>query len=191
MKDSHSTQIIHAVIPSEYKKPSWNTGPRDKPSGSQALRNARTMADKMTILKRQTAQRQQGRSLTQSIPSHELQTKRSAIQRAPTSMVNQYTVKKAVQAPLASVPHARSPVFVTRAAGSSERDRLINQQIRKEREEREQRLRALTGASTPATASSAKATAPQPARTATPTPSVVQRKRPAYNPMMPAKKRKT
>ncbi|GAB7347594.1 hypothetical protein MBLNU459_g4474t1 [Dothideomycetes sp. NU459] len=194
IKEGNATQIVHAVIPQAYK-PSWGSGPREKPSGSQALKNAKSMADKMTILKRQTAQRRQGRNITQSIPSHELQTKRSVIQRAPQSMVNQYVVRKGpIQAPQATQQHSRAPVFVSRGGTVSDRDRLINAEIRKEQEERERRLRALTGAAGPSSTSPSKTSTLQPNRTPNPAPApapaLMQRKRPAYNPMMPAKRRK-
>ncbi|THY12621.1 hypothetical protein D6D02_05091 [Aureobasidium pullulans] len=57
-KGSKQTNIVRAVIPSGEKRTGWSAGPKEKPFGAQALKNAKTAADTITILKRQTAQRQ-------------------------------------------------------------------------------------------------------------------------------------
>ncbi|THY66501.1 hypothetical protein D6C97_01596 [Aureobasidium pullulans] len=72
-KGSKQTNIVRAVIPSGEKRTGWSAGPKEKPFGAQALKNAKTAADTITILKRQTAQRQAGRSVAQSTPMHQLQ----------------------------------------------------------------------------------------------------------------------
>lgn len=237
-KEARSTQILHTVIP-QGKRPVWG-GPRDAPSGVQALRNARTTTDKLTILKRQTAHRQSGRTVTQSIPTHELQQKRSVVQEAPKSMVNHYSrnpiVNRPMQQPQITGPRPRPAVFVKGAMSQTER--AVNSAIAREREEKERRLRALTGGARPTASPQPTTSRPtlkptisqpstsrssatqsvssrpsqptssrpqptssvQPPKSASPpatqrptsTPScMMPRKRPAYNPMMPAKKRKT
>ncbi|KAF1356468.1 RNA polymerase II transcription factor SIII subunit A-domain-containing protein [Delphinella strobiligena] len=206
-KESNSTQIIHTVIP-QGKKPVWSA-PRAAPSGLQALRNAKTTADRLTILRRQTATRQAGRAVTQSIPTHELQQKRSVVRQAPSSMVRQYAganiqpqrPQQQIPRPNPAQPQPRT-VFTSHTGAMKDRDRAINAAIRQEREEKEKRLRALTAASasrpaasTPAQSASRSAQPASRPLPKSPPKSAPQpmRKRPAVSAFMPQvpKKRKT
>ena len=54
-KGAKQTHIVHAVIPSGEKRSGWGSTPRDKPFGNQALKNAKTTAQQIAVLKRQTA----------------------------------------------------------------------------------------------------------------------------------------
>ncbi|KAL1310921.1 hypothetical protein AAFC00_001146 [Neodothiora populina] len=199
-KAKNAVNIIHSVIP-QGKKNVWGGAPRDAPSGTQALRNARTAADQLKILKSQTATRQQGRNAALSIASHELQQRRGVVQQAPRSMVSQYNRNqpKIQQPPVPTQTAPRPTVFAPRTNTRSASERAINMATIKEQEAKEKRLRALTASSSsrPSTTVARKSASP-PARPAShPSSSLpsqsasrMPRKRPAYDPFLPAKKRK-
>ena len=160
-KSANQTNIMaDTFIPGEGKKATFWNGPRAAPSGSMALRNAKTTADRLAILKRQTANRQQGRSQTQSVPTHELQQRRGAVMQAPRAMVNAYTRTNVnIQKPRVPGPASRPVVFTSRAGPQSQSERAINEAMqRREREEKERKLRSLTGAAQPTTVLAASAT---------------------------------
>jgi elongin-A len=213
-KGAKQTHIVHAVIPSGEKRPVWNSStPRDKPFGSQALKNARTTAQTITVLKRQTAQRQAGRSVAQSVPMHQLSQLRGKVNEAPAHMIRNYAQKPGPTRPPVAVPQnqAYRPVFARQAPTYA--DRALTTAInltKQEQEAKERRLLALTSGSSgnkprPAAATSVSrpptASAPQrrpsplPAPRPTPVPtsstSGLARKRPAYDPFLPSKKRRT
>ena len=185
-KEANTTQIVHAVIPSGEKRSGWSSGPREKPQGARALANARTAAQQLTILKRQTASRQQGRSVAQSTPSHQLQQMRGRVAQAPASMVRQYAGNPAPAKPPPAVTPSTNkyrPAFVPKP--QTHADRALTtaiQQTKREQEERERRLRNLTGASNPASSDKT----PAPAQGSAPQ----MRKRPAYDPFLPSKRRR-
>jgi elongin-A len=213
-KGAKQTHIVHAVIPSGEKRPAWNSStPRDKPFGSQALKNARTTAQTITVLKRQTAQRQAGRSVAQSVPMHQLSQLRGKVNEAPAHMIRNYAQKPGPTRPPVAVPQnqAYRPVFARQAPTYADRalTTAINQ-TKQEQEAKERRLLALTGGSSgnkprPAAATSASrpptasapqrrpspVPAPRPAPVPTSSTSGLARKRPAYDPFLPSKKRRT
>lgn len=186
-KDAKSTNIVRAVIPSGEKRSGWGSAPRALPMGSQALKNARSAQDKLKILNRQTAHRQQGRSAAQSIPAHQLHQLRGKITQAPSHMVRQYAAKAGPSRPPPPVPQTQAyrPVFAPKPQTYA--DRALTTALdnsKREQEARESRLRALTGASKPP---SEKPAAPV---TSSSAPSTQVRKRPAYDPFLPQKKRR-
>ncbi|TIA38495.1 hypothetical protein D6C78_03972 [Aureobasidium pullulans] len=215
-KGSKQTNIVRAVIPSGEKRTGWSAGPKEKPFGAQALKNAKTAADTITILKRQTAQRQAGRSVAQSTPMHQLQQMRGKVAQAPAHMIRQYAQKPGPSrpAPIAPQPQAYRPVFASKPQTQADRALVtaLNQN-KQEQEARERRLLALTsGPSTNKprpTAAAAPARPPPETLAATAAPrrsspipvrkpspvhhtsgSNLVRKRPAYDPFLPAKKRR-
>ncbi|TIA26314.1 hypothetical protein D6C81_00906 [Aureobasidium pullulans] len=215
-KGSKQTNIVRAVIPSGEKRTGWSAGPKEKPFGAQALKNAKTAADTITILKRQTAQRQAGRSVAQSTPMHQLQQMRGKVAQAPAHMIRQYAQKPGPSrpAPIAPQPQAYKPVFASKPQTQADRALVtaLNQN-KQEQEARERRLLALTiGPSTnkPRPTAAAAPARPPPAtlaataapRRSSPIPvrkpspvhhtsgSNLVRKRPAYDPFLPAKKRR-
>ncbi|KAL2033321.1 hypothetical protein VTO58DRAFT_104035 [Aureobasidium pullulans] len=215
-KGSKQTNIVRAVIPSGEKRTGWSAGPKEKPFGAQALKNAKTAADTITILKRQTAQRQAGRSVAQSTPMHQLQQMRGKVAQAPAHMIRQYAQKPGPSrpAPIAPQPQAYRPVFASKPQTQADRALVtaLNQN-KQEQEARERRLLALTsGPSTnkPRPTAAAAPARPPPAtlaataapRRSSPIPvrkpspvhhtsgSNLVRKRPAYDPFLPAKKRR-
>ncbi|THY58797.1 hypothetical protein D6C99_02118 [Aureobasidium pullulans] len=215
-KGSKQTNIVRAVIPSGEKRTGWSAGPKEKPFGAQALKNAKTAADTITILKRQTAQRQAGRSVAQSTPMHQLQQMRGKVAQAPAHMIRQYAQKPGPSrpAPIAPQPQAYRPVFASKPQTQADRALVtaLNQN-KQEQEARERRLLALTsGPSTnkprptaaaaparppPATLAATaapKRSSPIPVRKPSPvhhtSGSNLVRKRPAYDPFLPAKKRR-
>jgi len=164
-KEAKKTNILNNTFITDGQKrgPAWGS-PRAAPSGARALINAKTNADKLTILKRQTAIRQAGRSQTQSIPTHALQQQRGTVMQAPKSMVNQYSrTSTAIQHPQLPRPAgaaSRPAVFAApRSSAQSVTDRAVNNALRQQ-QEREAKLRALTSGSRPAPA---KLAAPKPA----------------------------
>ncbi|KAI5211414.1 hypothetical protein E4T42_00881 [Aureobasidium subglaciale] len=201
-KGSKQTNIVRAVIPSGEKRPAWNSaGPRDKPFGSQALKNAKTGTDQMTVIKRQTAQRQAGRSVAQSIPMHQLQQLKGKVAEAPAHMVRRYAQQPGPTRPSPMVPQTQAyrPVFASKVQTVA--DRALASaitQTKQEQEARERRLLALTSGSKPrpSPTTSARRSSPAPAPPRRPSPvhtssaSTLVRKRPAYDPFLPAKKRR-
>ncbi|KAI4746936.1 hypothetical protein E4T50_02707 [Aureobasidium sp. EXF-12298] len=213
-KGAKQTHIVHAVIPSGEKRSGWGSTPRDKPFGSQALKNARTTAQTITVLKRQTAQRQAGRSVAQSVPMHQLSQLRGKVNEAPAHMIRNYAQKPGPTRPPVAVPQGQAyrPVFARQPQTYA--DRVLNSainQTKQEQEAKERRLLALTSGSsankprpTAAAASTSRpptTSAPQrkpspvptqrPAPVSTSSTSTLARKRPAYDPFLPAKKRRT
>ncbi|THW76776.1 hypothetical protein D6D19_02845 [Aureobasidium pullulans] len=218
-KGSKQTNIVRAVIPSGEKRTGWSAGPKEKPFGAQALKNARTAADTITILKRQTAQRQAGRSVAQSTPMHQLQQMRGKVAQAPAHMIRQYAQKPGPSrpAPIAPQPQAYRPVFASKPQTQADRALVtaLNQN-KQEQEARERRLLALTSepstnkprptaaaaaaparpppATTPAAIAAPRRSSPIPVRKPSPvhhtSGSNLVRKRPAYDPFLPAKKRR-
>ncbi|KAI4721252.1 hypothetical protein E4T48_02421 [Aureobasidium sp. EXF-10727] len=209
-KGAKQTNIVRAVIPSGEKRSGWSSGPRDKPFGDRALQNAKTTAQKITVLKRQTAQRQAGRSVAQSVPMHQLSQLRGKVAEAPAHMIRNYVQKPGPSRPPPAVPQSQAyrPVFARQPQTYADRalTTAINQ-TKQEQEAKERRLLALTSGSSankprPATAAPASrpSTAPAPPRRSSPVPvqrpppaqtSTLARKRPAYDPFLPAKKRRT
>ncbi|THX28162.1 hypothetical protein D6D12_05015 [Aureobasidium pullulans] len=128
-KGSKQTNIVRAVIPSGEKRTGWSAGPKEKPFGAQALKNAKTAADTITILKRQTAQRQAGRSVAQSTPMHQLQQMRGKVAQAPAHMIRQYAQKPGPSrpAPIAPQPQAYRPVFASKP--QTQADRALREEI--------------------------------------------------------------
>ncbi|CAD0043511.1 unnamed protein product [Aureobasidium pullulans] len=216
-KGSKQTNIVRAVIPSGEKRTGWSAGPKEKPFGAQALKNAKTAADTITILKRQTAQRQAGRSVAQSTPMHQLQQMRGKVAQAPAHMIRQYAQKPGPPrpAPIAPQPQAYRPVFASKPQTQADRALVtaLNQN-KQEQEARERRLLALTSgpstnkprptaaaaparpppATTPAAIAAPRRSSPIPVRKPSPvhhtSGSNLVRKRPAYDPFLPAKKRR-
>jgi elongin-A len=209
-KGAKQTHIVHAVIPSGEKRPAWNSStPRDKPFGNQALKNAKTTAQTITVLKRQTAQRQAGRSVAQSVPMHQLSQLRGKVQEAPAHMIRNYAQKPGPTRPPVAVPQAQAyrPVFARAAPTYADRalTTAINQ-TKQEQEAKERRLLALTSGSSgnkprPTAAASSNRPTPQPRPSPVPAPkpvpvpssssSMLARKRPAYDPFLPSKKRRS
>lgn len=215
-KGSKQTNIVRAVIPSGEKRTGWSAGPKEKPFGAQALKNAKTAADTITILKRQTAQRQAGRSVAQSTPMHQLQQMRGKVAQAPAHMIRQYAQKPGPSrpAPIAPQPQAYRPVFASKPQTQADRALVtaLNQN-KQEQEARERRLLALTSGpstnkprptaaaaparpppATPAATAAPRRSSPIPVRKPSPvhhtSGSNLVRKRPAYDPFLPAKKRR-
>lgn len=218
-KGSKQTNIVRAVIPSGEKRTGWSAGPKEKPFGAQALKNAKTAADTITILKRQTAQRQAGRSVAQSTPMHQLQQMRGKVAQAPAHMIRQYAQKPGPSrpAPIATQPQAYRPVFASKPQTQADRALVtaLNQN-KQEQEARERRLLALTSgpstnkprptaaaaaaparpppATTPAAIAAPRRSSPIPVRKPSPvhhtSGSNLVRKRTAYDPFLPAKKRR-
>ncbi|THV69390.1 hypothetical protein D6C92_03411 [Aureobasidium pullulans] len=218
-KGSKQTNIVRAVIPSGEKRTGWSAGPKEKPFGAQALKNAKTAADTITILKRQTAQRQAGRSVAQSTPMHQLQQMRGKVAQAPAHMIRQYAQRPGPSrpAPIAPQPQAYRPVFASKPQTQADRALVtaLNQN-KQEQEARERRLLALTSgpstnkprptaaaaaaparpppATTPAAIAAPRRSSPIPVRKPSPvhhtSGSNLVRKRPAYDPFLPAKKRR-
>ncbi|KAJ9623965.1 hypothetical protein H2203_005412 [Taxawa tesnikishii (nom. ined.)] len=211
-KTSHSTKILHTVIP-QANKVRWGGESRGPAMGQRALANAKDTKAKLTILKRQINHEQRRREATHAIPFQALSQKRSQVQQAPKDMINQYK-KPTTPAPAASrnlnrdpAPAARNPVFVSRPGPLGERDRALNAAMREEaakRQAMEERLRRIKSGNSAAAASASPSTSrnatpsgsqqPQPAQpsrtsTASPAPQQV-RKRPAHSAFLPAKKRK-
>ncbi|KAI4748083.1 hypothetical protein E4T50_01627 [Aureobasidium sp. EXF-12298] len=205
-KGAKQTNIVHAVIPSGERRSGWGSGPREKPFGEQALKNAKTAAQKLTVLKRQTAQRQAGRSVAQSVPMHQLSQLRGKVTEAPAHMIRNYAQKPGPSRPPPALPQSQAyrPVFARQPQTHADRalTNAINQ-TKQEQEARERRLLALTSGSSanklrPAAATAQPAqrssTAPAPPRRSSPVPtssnSTLPRKRPAYDPFLPAQKRR-
>lgn len=145
-KAKNQSTIIHAVIP-QGKRGVANGGPRSLPSGMQALKNAKTSADKLNILRRQAGNATAGRTQALSTPSHQLAQMRGSVQQAPRFMVSQYERKPppAVQPRPPQTVH-RPTIFVSRTGPTSASDRAINAALAREKAaEKERKLRALTG----------------------------------------------
>ena len=158
-KDSHRVNIVHAVIPQKTKA-KWGEH-RSVAAGPQALKNAKSGTDRLAILRRQTANASQSRNITKATPSHELSIKRSTVDKAPPTMVQEY---RKMNNPVISPPRIaqahpgvyaadrqRGPVFVPRKGPISHQNHALSAAITKERQEqksREDRLRALTSAKT-------------------------------------------
>lgn len=210
-KGAKQTHIVHAVIPSGERRSGWGSAPRDKPFGNQALKNARTAAQTITVLKRQTAQRQAGRSVAQSVPMHQLSQLRGKVQEAPAHMIRNYAQKPGPTRPPPAVPQGQQyrPVFARQPQTYA--DRVLNSainQTKQDQEAKERRLLALTSGSSankprptaaaststsrpPTTSAPPRRPSPVPAQRPAPTTtSTLARKRPAYDPFLPAKKRR-
>lgn len=205
-KAANQAQIVHSVI-KEPKKSSWGSSwAQQKPAiGQQALKNARSGQQALAVIKRQAAHQHQVRGVIKSTPTHELQTKRGTVTHAPQSMVNQYNKQAPIRQPNVNQSNYRPAIFAPRVGPVSARDQALNSALRAERAEqaaKEQRLRALTGASAPkssnpviaapqpqrstASASNSQNSAstghlrpPQPSRTASPASPMPPKKRPA------------
>lgn len=173
------------------------------------MRNAKTAAQKITVLKRQALQRQAGRSVAQSVPMHQLSQLRGKVTEAPAHMIRNYAQKSGPSKPPPALPQnqAYRPVFARQP--QTHADRALTNAInhtKQEQEAREKRLLALTSGSSalkprPAAATTATAQPAQKSSTATAPPrrsspvqssssSTMPRKRPAYDPFLPAQKRR-
>jgi len=153
-KESHSANIVRAVIPQGKKAASRSWGAsRPMAMGGQAIKRT-TGVEALATIRRQSAHASASRNVTAAVPSHELQNKRSAIAHAPASMLNAYARQNgasparnpAVGSGTGLLPQAarRAPVFVPRAGPRSLGDQAIDLALRNERREKEERLRALT-----------------------------------------------
>ena len=153
-KESHSANIVHAVIPQGKKAAarSWGSS-RPMAIGGQAIKRS-TGVEALATIRRQSAHAAQSRNITAAVPSHELANKRSAITHAPVSMLHAYARQNGaglirnpvIGAGTGLLPQAarRGPVFVPRAGPRSLGDQAIDLALRNERREKEERLRALT-----------------------------------------------
>ena len=158
-KEQKQTHILHKVIQVNRQGAPTAGRSRGPAIGGQALKNAsaRSAADALAVLKRRSAHQSQIRGVTKSMPTHELQQKRSMVMQAPKSMVQEYTRKPIAQPrisaqPVSSSTHQRAAIFAPRTKATAAREQALSAAIKGEKAEqaaREARLRALTGSSAP------------------------------------------
>ncbi|KAL2358376.1 RNA polymerase II transcription factor SIII subunit A-domain-containing protein [Cryomyces antarcticus] len=209
-KEKNQATIIHKVIDPEKRKArpaakSSSTALLSFGGGSRTKTN--TAQGVLDRARRETQEARNARNSALAMPTHLLNVKASQVRQAPRGMVVGYN-RPAPPKIIGSSVSRPAPIFISRPV-VTDRDRALNAAIKSEREERERRLKALTGLSntaaqktlTPPRVPGASGVTSLPgiaaagspmSRTASPAPAPApqQRKRPGYDPFMAVKRRK-